>query len=70
MRNYMKSEWYRVARGKGFYLAFAVMAGLVLGLNLVLAAMLIGDPQYKYATVRFSLNTFTAQGFLVIAMGR
>lgn len=69
MRNYMKSEWYRVTRGKGFYLAFAVMAGLVLGLNLVLAVMMMGDPQYKYATVRFSLNTFTAQGFLVIAMG-
>lgn len=69
MSNYIKSEWYRILHGKELYTTAAIMSGLVLLMNLVLffAARMI--PDFKYGTVRFSLNAFTSSSFVMVILG-
>lgn len=69
MTNYIKSEWYRILHGKELYVTTAVMSGIVLLMNLVLLFFNQMTSEFRYGTVRFSLNTFTAVPFIMVAMG-
>lgn len=69
MLNYMRSEWYRVTHSKGMYVMTAILAGLVVFMNVVLAISDHVIPDFRYGTVRFSLNTLTAQPFFIMIMG-
>lgn len=69
MTNYIKSEWYRILHGKELYVTTAVMSGIVLLMNLVLFLFNQMTSEFRYGTVRFSLNTFTAVPFIMIVMG-
>ena len=61
MTNYMKSEWYRIFHSKTIYFVMALMMGLSIMVNVVLALLLNFTPNFEYGTFRFSLNTITAQ---------
>lgn len=69
MNNYIKSEWYRIFHGKELYITTAVMSGMVLVMNLVLFLFKQLTPDFRYGTIRFSLNTFTAVPFIMVALG-
>lgn len=69
MLNYMKSEFYRITHTKTVYMMLAVLSGLVLLMNLVLAAFVRMSPGFRYGTFRFSLNTFTAAPMTLLIMG-
>lgn len=69
MMNYVRSEWYRVTHGKEIYLMTAVIAAGTVLMNLIL---MISDkliPDFRYGTVRFSLNCFIGGLFFVCAVG-
>lgn len=55
MLNYMKSEWYRIVRGREVYLFTGVLCAIVLVANVLLRAMAT-TPDFPYATVRFSMS--------------
>lgn len=69
MVNYMRSEWYRVTHSKGMYMMTAILAGLVVLMNVVLAVSNHTITDFKYGTVRFSLNVLTAQPFCIMIIG-
>lgn len=69
MLNYMKSEWYRVTRGKSFYAAIGILGGLVVLMNIVLALGGRYIPDFRYGTFRFSLNCFTGAIYSMVVMG-
>lgn len=69
MLNYIKSECYRTIHGKGLYLAAAILSGLVLFMNIILALSLKYLPDFHYGTFRFSLNTFTSTPYSMIILG-
>ena len=56
MRNYIKSEWYRVTHTATFYVFTGILAGLTLLLNLALWFLDKVDPTFPYGTVAFSLS--------------
>ena len=56
MLNYARSEWYRITRGCEFYAFTGVLCGLGLAANLLLFGVGSSDPDFPYATVRFSLS--------------
>ena len=72
MLNYMKSELYRIVRGRELYLFTGMLCAIVLAANVMLWAM-ASAPDFPYATVRFSLSNlismlpslFLLAGFLV-----
>lgn len=66
MLNYMKSEWYRLTRGKEIYIMTVAMTGIVVLINLVLALSNIYIPGFRYGTFRFSLNIFTSFPFCML----
>lgn len=55
MLNYLKSEWYRIVRGREIYLFTGVLCAIVLAANVLLWAM-SSTPDFPYATVRFSMS--------------
>lgn len=69
MRNYIKSEWYRIFHGKEVYIMTAILSGLVLLMNLINAFSKHMIPNFKYGTVRFSLNTLTSVPFSMVVLG-
>lgn len=69
MLNYMKSECYRTVKGKGFYTAIAVLGGMVLAMNVILALAGRYLPDFPYGTFRFSLNMYTGSVFLTVILG-
>lgn len=69
MLNYMKSECYRTLRGKGLYTAIALLGGLVLCMNVILAVSRNYIEGFLYGTFRFSLNTYTGSIFCMIVLG-
>lgn len=70
MLNYIKSEAYRMRTQKGFFIIVGVLCGLVLVMNLVLLGFDRFTPDFRYGTVRFSLNSFTGMiGNLMIVLG-
>ena len=56
MRNYIKSEWYRVTHTPTIYVFTGILAGLALLLNLALWFLDKVDPTFPYGTVAFSLS--------------
>ncbi len=69
MLNYLKSEWYRITRGKELYFFTGVLCALVLAANLLLWAM-SATPDFPYSTVRFSLsNLISMLGMLFFLAG-
>lgn len=69
MLNYMRSEIYRITRSRSFYICAGILCGIVLLLHI---ALMIGgaiEPDFKYNTVRFSLNNFVAQPFIMVILG-
>jgi len=64
MLNYMKSEFYRITHSAAIYVAAFVFAGLPLGLNLILYALKVGIPDYRYATTSFSFSNLVANPML------
>lgn len=69
MLNYMKSEYYRISRGKGLYMTIAILTGAVILMNIVLALGQRYIPDFRYGTVRFSLNTYTSMIYCIVVMG-
>lgn len=69
MLNYMKSEWYRIVRGRGLYLFVGTLCAIVLAGNVLLRAM-AATPDFPYATVRFSMsNLISMLGLLFFMAG-
>lgn len=75
MLNYVKSEWYRILRGKTIYAMTAILSALTIMLNVVLFLVKQGDINFPYASISFSLNTLTSSlsglfimGALVVAL--
>lgn len=56
MRNYIKSEWYRVTHTSTIYVFTGVLAGLTLLFNLLLWFLDKVDPTFPYGTTAFSLS--------------
>lgn len=68
MLNYMRSEWYRIVHGREFYVFTGVLCALVLAGNLLLWGMGASDPNFPYATVRFSLSNLISSLSLLFFM--
>lgn len=68
MLNYIKSECYRMRKSREFYLAIAILGGLTLVMNIALALFGHYTEDFPYATVRFSLNTFTAMIYYMVLL--
>lgn len=69
MLNYLKSEWYRISRGKELYLLVGILCAIVLAANVLLRVMTT-TPDFPYSTVRFSLsNLISSLGMLFFAAG-
>ena len=56
MRNYIKSEWYRVTHTATIYVFTGVLSGLTFLMNLALWFLDKVDPTFPYGTVAFSLS--------------
>ncbi|MEG2747282.1 MAG: ABC transporter permease [Gordonibacter sp.] len=69
MLNYMKSEWYRISRGKEIYLFTGILCAIVVAANVLLCVM-AATPDFPYSTVRFSLsNLLSSLGVLFFVAG-
>lgn len=69
MLNYMKSEWYRILRGKEIYLFTGILCAIVLAVNVLLWVM-ASTPDFPYSTVRFSMsNLISSLGMLFFGAG-
>lgn len=69
MLNYMKSEWYRILRGRGLYVFVGTLCAIVVAGNVLLRAM-ASTPDFPYATVRFSMsNLISMLGLLFFMAG-
>lgn len=70
MLNYLKSEFYRVARSKDIYAVTAAAAAVTVLMNIVLyyfKTVTVGE--FRYATVRFSLNMMLGNIILIFVGG-
>ncbi|MDO5411834.1 MAG: ABC transporter permease [Lachnospiraceae bacterium] len=56
MMNYIKSEWYRITRNKDIYFLTGAIAGLCVLMNVILFVSNHTIPDFRYGTVRFSMN--------------
>lgn len=65
MRNYIRSERYRILHGKGIYVFTGVLAGLAVLINLTLSVF-SGDG-FPYAITRFPIS-FLLSGLTVLLM--
>lgn len=65
MLNYIKGEIYRIAHSRSFYTMLGVLCGIVLLWHIALMTGAALTPDFRYNTFRFSLNTFTAQPFIM-----
>ena len=68
MINYIKSECYRMRKSSELYLVIAVLGGLTLAMNILLAVFGWYTGDLRYSTVRFSLNTFTASIYIMVML--
>lgn len=68
MRNYIKSEWYRIFHSKEIYVITAVCSGLLLLLNIVMVLMAAYDKGFPWANVRFAFNNLTANLNVMLLM--
>lgn len=64
----MKSELFRIVRGRELYLFTGVLCAIVLAGNVLLYAMGATDPYFSYATVRFSLSNLLSSLSLLFFM--
>lgn len=69
MLNYVKSEWFRIARGKTIYAMTAILSALTVAMNVVLFLVRQGDINFPYASITFSLNTLTNSLYGLFVMG-
>ncbi|MBR1930997.1 MAG: ABC transporter permease [Lachnospiraceae bacterium] len=60
MANYLKSELYRVVRSRSVYLVVGACAVLMLAMNVLLAAVREGDPNFPYANTGFVFGMMTS----------
>lgn len=69
MRNYIKSEWYRVTHTSIIYMFTGVLAGLALLVNLVLWFLDKVDPTFPYGTTAFSLSNLVCMMTMLFYVG-
>lgn len=69
MRNYIKSEWYRIFHSREIYVITAVCSGLLLLLNIVMILFTVYDPAFPWANARFAFNNLTAMLNVLMFMG-
>ncbi len=69
MRNYIKSEWYRVTHTSTIYVFTGVLAGLALLVNLVLWFLDKVDPTFPYGTTAFSLSNLVCMMTILFYVG-
>ena len=69
MRNYIKSEWYRVTHTLTIYVFTGVLAGLTLLMNLVLWASDKTDVAFPYGTTAFSLSFLACSMMIICVVG-
>lgn len=69
MRNYIKSEWYRVTHTSTIYMFTGVLAGLALLVNLVLWFLDKVDPTFPYGTTAFSLSNLVCMMTMLFYVG-
>lgn len=69
MRNYIKSEWYRVTHTSTIYVFTGVLAGLTLLLNLALWFLDKVDPTFPYGTTAFSLSNLVNMMAMLFFVG-
>jgi ABC-type transport system involved in multi-copper enzyme maturation permease subunit len=65
MSNYIKSEFYRLMKGKWTYLFILLCSGLLLSSNVILALVKQSDPTFTYATTAFSFANFYTSMIMV-----
>lgn len=66
MLNYIKSEFYRIARSKGVYLFTFGIAAFAFSINLLLFVMNQVEVDFPYGTIRFSLSNLISGIYLVM----
>ena len=69
MRNYIKSEWYRVTHTPTIYVFTGVLAGLTLLLNLALCFLDKEDPTFPCGTAAFSLSNLVCMLTMLFYVG-
>ncbi len=69
MRNYIKSEWYRVTHTSTIYVFTGVLAGLTLLMNLVLWAFDKTEVAFPYGTTAFSLSFLACSMVILFVVG-
>lgn len=69
MRNYIKSEWYRVTHTSTIYVFTGVLAGLTLLMNLVLWAFDKTEVAFPYGTAAFSLSFLACSMMIICVVG-
>ncbi|EET61192.1 hypothetical protein BRYFOR_06837 [Marvinbryantia formatexigens DSM 14469] len=69
MLNYIRSEIYRILHSRSLYIFGAVLCGIVLLTHIALIIGAALTPDFAYNTVRFSLNNFVAQPFIMVILG-
>ena len=69
MRNYIKSEWYRVTHTSTIYVFTGVLSGLTLLMNLVLWASDKTEATFPYGTTAFSLSFLACSMMIICVIG-
>ena len=69
MRNYIKSEWYRVTHASTIYMFTGVLAVLALLVNLVLWFLDKVDPTFPHGTAAFSLSNLVCMMTMLFYVG-
>lgn len=69
MRNYIKSEWYRVTHTPTIYVFTGILAGLTLLFNLVSWFLDKVDPTFPYGTTAFSLSNLVCMMTMLFYVG-
>lgn len=69
MRNYIKSEWYRVTHTPTIYVFTLCLSGLTLLMNLVLWASDKTDVAFPYGTTAFSLSFLACSMMIICVIG-
>lgn len=69
MLNYIRSEWHQVLHSKNIYIMAAILSGGTLLMNIILYIVRSTTTDFRYGTVRFSLNTLTSVPSVLIMLG-
>lgn len=69
MRNYIKSEWYRVTHTPTIYVFTGVLSGLTLLMNLVLWVSDKTEATFPYGTTAFSLSFSACSMAIIFVVG-